>query len=253
MVRSFDDDTVKDFTEESGNYRINNEVFKINTALVVYESNKNATYMEKINFKKDGESMVAVGASPVRMKDVYAMREALDAIREVPTIEGEPMEKTNFKGMMPKNIIFWSRADYRKIIWTLSPGTVYIDMAYEDGEFEIPMDTILFATDGDNIKGFLLPKEKDFDEDDYLDALPLPNFYSSSNMCNGNTKLGSYNTMENYIQAWENRVFKTKYSNENLGVGGIDGLKKLSGKKRLPKKYRVQSRVSINDLIVWLT
>ena len=135
----------------------------------------------------------------------------------------------------------------------MEPGIISVDVSFNDDVYDIPMDTILFATDGSGLKGFLLPKNKDFDEDDYLDELPLPNFYSSSNMCNGSTELGVYDSIESYIEAWENRVFKTKYSNENMGIGGFEGLKKLHGKKKLPKQYRVESNVSLNKLIEWLT
>jgi hypothetical protein len=256
MVRQVDGDTIADFTSEGSTYQIDKEVFKVDTALVVYKSNKGAQYMEKINFKADprDNSMVAVGASPVRMKDIYAMREALNAIKEKPTKEGKnPMEEMNFEGIFPRHVLYWARGDYRKIIWTMDPEFLRIEMGYNEGVYNIPMDRILFATNGVAIKGFLTPKIKAFGEHDALDQLPLPNFYSSNNMCNGNTKLGTYNTMEQYLQAWENRVFNTKYSNENMGIGGIDGLKKLNGKKRLPKKYRAESDVTVNKLIEWLT
>ena len=255
MVRSLDESTIGAFNAESNQYHVDTEVFKIEVALVVYKSTKNNQYMEKINFKADprDNSMIAVGASPVRMKDIYAMRKALHTIKEKPTVGGaNPMESANFKGMMPEHIIYWSRDDYKKIIWTMEPGMLKIDMSYDGGSYTIPMDTILFATDGNNIKGFLIPKTKTFDEYSVLDQLPLPNFYSSNNMCNGNTKLGVYDTMEGYLKAWENRVFQTKYSNENMGVGGLHGLKQLDGKKRLPKRYRASSNIHVKDLIQWL-
>jgi hypothetical protein len=254
MVRSFDESALTDFKTEGNKYIIDTETFRVSVALIVYESNKNNQYMEKVNFKENpiDNSWIAVGASPVRMKDIYAMRKALDAVKQEPRVKGkDPMEVSNFEGMIPKNIIWWSRVDYKKIIWTVDPKFLDIEL---EGEMSgtIPIDKILFATNGENIKGFLVPKGKDFEEGDDLDQLPLPNFYGSSNMCNGSTKLATYNNMEQYLKAWENRVFRTKYSNENLGIGGIDGLKKLEGLKRLPKRFRVASNTTVEKLIEWL-
>jgi len=260
MVRQIDENTVKQLGESCSygshpDHTIEREVFTINTALVVYTS-RNSTYMEKINFRTNAEGHeIAVGTSAVRLKDILNIKKAIGTMELTSKSKtGDQMKTKNFEGMLPSNILYWNRIDYKRIIWTVDAQMLHVAIGSSKIDVTIPMDKIIFATNGTVIKGFLAPKRKDeLDGFFYLDALPLPNFYGSSNMCNGSTELPNYFTMEGYLQAWEDRVFKTKYSNENLGMGGLKGLTELDGKKRLPKRFRTRTDVTIDKLIEWLT
>ena len=249
MVQQVNESTIEKFTHEKDGYVLFDEQFVVDSALIVYKSNKSEYYMEKANFVNDNNETRFVGSSPLKAKDIVKLREAVNTIK-IKKAKSEKKKFLEFEGFIPDNVLYWSRNNPDGIIWTSDPKTVTVHMGYSGYTYVLPVPKIVFATDGEAVKGFLMPKRKSLNS--YLDALPLPNFYSSSVMCNGNTQLPEYETMNEYIKAWEDRIFKTNWSHENMGVGGIEGLKKLNGKKRLPKEFRKETSTTIKKLIEWV-
>lgn len=239
-------DSVEIFEREHNKYEIRKTEYIIKVALVAYQSNSDY-YMEKINFKDIDGVQTVVGTSPIKLKDIINLKKIISSI------DVGQEKHLRFEGIISNDIIWWNPAEPKKVIWIYDPKRVDITIGYNRTEntYNVPIGKMIFSTDGHTVKGLMF--KNTLTKNGPLYSIPLPNFGGSTSMCNGSTHLSEYDTMEEYIQSWTNRIFLTKWSNENIGMGGIEGIKTLDKKKKLLKKHWIKCNTTVNDLIEWLS
>jgi PRTRC genetic system protein B len=173
--------------------------------LTIYERN-HERYLEMAPFiKREGKYQVGAQkpASQAFLNDLAN------------TIKQENFEALKFKGLIPKNVIYFHSEDqYPTLIWLLPSHKRHLYFSNEEkiksGIYQLP--DMLLAWDDGTLYCFRLNLKGDITLDTPLYLMPLPNIYDNGRICLGNGKTKKPRCLEDVIANGEIMFFNTNFS-----------------------------------------
>jgi len=131
-------------------------------------------------------------------------------------IDTTEKKELTFKGLIPKNIIFFKKKD---LIWTIEPSQKYLyfskKIVLNDNYYHLPK--LLFAYIDSELHIYALKSNDEINETIILYNAPFLNVNAKGAVCMGNvnTKIDKFSFVENAIQYLENVFFKSIFTHTN--------------------------------------
>jgi len=141
------------------------------------------------------------------------LKELKKASEVIETIEKKEL---NFKGLIPKNVIFFKNKD---LIWTIEPSQKYLyfskHFVLNDNYYHLPK--LLFAYIDSKLHIYAIKSNDEINDKIILYNAPFLNVNSEGSVCMGNTniKIDKFFFVENAIQYLENAFFKSIFTHTN--------------------------------------
>lgn len=173
-----------------------------------------------IGYKNDNNDFVDLKYFPINNNTISAEIPfsnccLIDLKKCVNTINSMEKKELSFKGIIPKNIIYYKS---KNIIWYVNSSKKYLyfskSLSLKNGYYHLPR--LLFAFINNKLSVFALKKGQ-IEETTKLFNAPFLNVYENGSICMGNVKtnISNFSYIENAIQYLESAFFKSVFTHTN--------------------------------------
>ena len=227
-------------------------LYQPKSALVFYESiDKNETsYVEHFDMDKDGSP---INPHPLTVNEAKALAKSLNIDEEKDKAFLKP------KGILSANILHINPSENGSVIWFTQSQQRQM---YFVKNLEIPsgvanVPAMLWFADKEQLTVFALNSDKRPTEKTQLHYAPFFNVYDDGNVCMGtvDVNIQNSNSVEEFIEKWEDYFFNSYFSHLVGGHNPIDGnllslwKKLLKTNEAFPTKLLKKNNKTLNNLL----
>lgn len=192
------------------------DTYKPKCGLVVYEQKdsehfKSEYYIEEFSISENNGKFTAGPTSPMRLSLVEQVFKAIGK---------EHTSEIFFKGMIPKNIIYFKKELFKiNLVWYEKPKKVSITIKDNSEKTVHIINTpiTVFRVNDDSLSVYAVDTLKIKETTD-LYYMPLPNIYDNNAVCLGNVSISEqYDCVEDIIEEYSNAFWQSEF-NQFMGT-----------------------------------
>lgn len=219
-------------------------------ALVGYESND-------YNNKNNALKLFPIKNGNIQAESPISFETLKGVFKIFKDIEVNKNKELSFKGLIPKNIVYFKNNEFqKKIIWTNKPNKKYLQFSdsssIESGYYYLPK--LLFSLSKNELKVFAV-KDAEIRENTILYNSPFLNIFKNGGVCMGSASINisPFSYIEDVIIYVENMFYNSIFTHTNHDVI-INGNLSLHYKKtkdtniKFDDKLLLESSTSLTEL-----